>query len=386
MSFPVGEGAMRDLTITQFYHKWEIGKFGIFLDMTLSEFSLQIRVVAKVAAFFFALVIFFYLLIMLLLNSLKSELKQEIALNPVFGSVKAPVFEHAQGNAKYNFELDTIDGKLPIATASARVFFIPEPKSTLAYLTKVDSLATSFGFDTGVTKPLTLNDEWVKYEDARQLLEVNIRSYHFRYRLKPGAELDSILTATPEAKFIGFESSLIEEAREALSSRESYPAHLAAGTTTPVYVRYDAIQDDYVPVKPEEGPQGIRVYFGRVEEDLEIATPERLVTQNYVTIAPLNHYSQVIEAEYLSFAKLDTDPGIYPLITSEEAFAKLKQGAAKTIFVDAGAPAKIRIKELYLAYYDPDSYQPYFQPIYVFLGNHNFLGYLPAIKDEYLVK
>jgi len=377
---------MRVLTIPKFYHNRRLGKFGIFLDMTLSEFSLQIRVVGKVAAFFFALVIFFYLLIVLLLNSLKSELPQQVAYNPVFGSIKSPVFEHALGNAKFNFELDTIDGKLPLSTSSAQVYFIPEPKSTLAYLTKVDGLAVSFGFDTTLTKPQTLNEEWVKYEDERQLLEVNIRSYHFRYKLKPGAELEGIINATPEAKFVGFESSLIEEAREALNSRESYPPHLAAGTATPVYVRYDGVLGEFVPVKPDEGPQGIRVYFGRVEEALEIATPERLVTQNYVTIAPLNHYSQVIEAQYLSFAKLETDPGSYPLLSSEEAFTKLKQGAAKTIYIDDEAPKKIRIKEIYLAYYDPEAYQPYFQPIYVFLGNHNFLGYLPAIKDEYLVK
>lgn len=354
--------------------------------MTLSEFALQIRVVGKVAAFFLALVIFFYLLIMLLLNSLRTEESVKITYNPVFGAVKAPIFEHSLGSANYSFELDTIDGKLPLSTSSARVFFIPEPKSTLAYLTKVDSLAVSFGFDTELTSPLTLNEEWVKYEDSRQLLEVNIRSYHFRYQLKMGPELEAILTATPEANFIGFQSSLTEEAREALSSRESYPPHLAAGTTTPVYVRYDAETEGFIPVKPEEGPQGIRVYFGRVEEDFEIATPERLVTSNYVTIAPLNHYSQVVEAQYLSYEKLDTDPGSYPLLSSEEAFLKLKSGAAKTISLDPEAPAKIRIKEFYLAYYDPETYQPYFQPIYVFLGNHNFMGYLPAIKDEYLLK
>jgi len=354
--------------------------------MTLSEFSLQIRVVGKVAAFFFALVLFFYLLVILLLNSLKSDRPQQISYNPVFGLIKAPFFEHATGNAKYDFGLDTINGKLPMATASAKVYFIPEPKSTLAYLTKVDGLAVSFGFDTTITKPVTLDEEWVKYEDSDQLLEVNIRSYHFRYKLKFGAEFETIINATPEAKFIGFESSLIEEARQALSSRESYPPHLAAGTATPVYVRYDTTEKQFVPVKPENGAQGLRVYFGRVEDDLEIATPERLVTQNYVTIAPLNHYSQVIEAQYLSYTKLETDPGTYPLISSEEAFVKLKQGLAKTIYIDENAPKKILIKELYLAYYDPETYQSYFQPIYVFLGNHNFLGYLPALKDEYLIK
>jgi GTP cyclohydrolase III len=39
---------------------------------------------------------------------------------------------------------------------------------------------------------------------------------------------------------------------------------------------------------------------------------------------------------------------------------------------------------MFLAYLDLDAYAEYVQPVYVFLGNDNFVGYVPAIDDKYL--
>jgi hypothetical protein len=39
---------------------------------------------------------------------------------------------------------------------------------------------------------------------------------------------------------------------------------------------------------------------------------------------------------------------------------------------------------MFLGYYDPDIYQKYLQPVYVFLGNNGFVAYVPAIKEEYV--
>jgi hypothetical protein len=41
---------------------------------------------------------------------------------------------------------------------------------------------------------------------------------------------------------------------------------------------------------------------------------------------------------------------------------------------------------MFLAYYDPDIYQEYLQPVYVFVGEPNFIAYVPAISNEYLAE
>jgi hypothetical protein len=48
--------------------------------------------------------------------------------------------------------------------------------------------------------------------------------------------------------------------------------------------------------------------------------------------------------------------------------------------------ANITIKKMFLAYYDPDEYQPYLQPVYVFVGDNDFVGYVPAVEDALLSK
>lgn len=41
---------------------------------------------------------------------------------------------------------------------------------------------------------------------------------------------------------------------------------------------------------------------------------------------------------------------------------------------------------MFLGYFDPDVYQEYLQPVYVFIGDDDFVSYVPAVSGEYLVE
>ena len=43
----------------------------------------------------------------------------------------------------------------------------------------------------------------------------------------------------------------------------------------------------------------------------------------------------------------------------------------------------IKIRKVYLAYYDAGIYTEFFQPVYVFEGDKNFVGYIPAVVTDY---
>lgn len=354
--------------------------------MTLSEFSLQARIVAKLLLVLLVVFLIIYLLVLVLLNALRKPMAVDLGLNPVFGSISRPIFEEQITTPKLKFALDTIGGDLPETTPSAQVYYVPEPKSTLAYLTRVDNLAKSFDFDTDIYKPQTLNDRWVKYEDASRILEVNIVNYHFKYYLKPGTELQQLVEATPEAKFNLMEDEFVNKARQEMLERDAYPSYLASGTNNPVYQNYDLAKQQFVPYKDQTYPQAIRIDFFRQDEALNIITPKYFNSQNYVILAPLNYYSSIVEMQYLSYDKLNDEPGVYPLLTSKEAFEKLKKGEASVISYTEGSTNNVKIKKIDLGYYDGETYQPYFQPIFVFLGSDNFVAYLPAIRQEYLLK
>jgi len=353
--------------------------------MTLSEMSLQVRIMAKLLAVMVVVLGFFYLLIVLILTAVIKPAEKEVYLNPLYGSIKPPVFEQALSNNNFDYVLDTIDGELPETTRSASVYFIPEPKSTLAYLNKIEGLAQSFAFDTQIYKPQTLSEEWVKYEDQNRILEINIVSFNFRYYYKKTAEFQSIIEATPEAKFTLLEDEFIEKARQELLTRDAYPNYLATGTNNPVYQAYDLAKKEFIAYQEGDNPpQAIRINFFRQEEGMSIFTSTYFDSANYVILSPLSYDNQVVKMQFSSFEKLNDEPGVYPLITSQQAFEKLKKGKASIISLSDKAGKKIKIKKISLGYYDPESYQPYYQPIFVFLGSDNFVAYLPALSDEYL--
>ncbi|NMB69611.1 hypothetical protein GYA27_00185 [candidate division WWE3 bacterium] len=93
----------------------------------------------------------------------------------------------------------------------------------------------------------------------------------------------------------------------------------------------------------------------------------------------------------------------YPIIYPDEAWAEIKK--QNGVIVDVSPkdgntlasyePTKVEtilIKEIYLAYYEPEEYVPYLQPIYVFKGIYNTKGtpggevmlYFPAITKEFV--
>ena len=106
---------------------------------------------------------------------------------------------------------------------------------------------------------------------------------------------------------------------------------------------------------------------------------------HYVIFAPTDSQEVVIRAQVKLYDRSADQIGTYPLRSSEQAFADLKGG--KGLLISAAQPnGEIKIKKVFLAYYDPDIYQEYMQPVYVFLGENKFVAYVPAVTDEYLAR
>jgi enterochelin esterase-like enzyme len=74
------------------------------------------------------------------------------------------------------------------------------------------------------------------------------------------------------------------------------------------------------------------------------------------------------------------------LKTGDQVFQDLQAGRG---FLIQGADALtgktiVNIKKLYLAYLIPGYYTPYIQPVYVFIGEDNFVAYIPAVIDAWV--
>lgn len=353
--------------------------------MTLTELAVSSRIVAKLTLVFAAGSLVFYLLIMIMVQSLTPKRGPAVSLSPSFGKIERPVFEAALEKKSFDFVLDTVDGVLPPATSSAVVYFMPAKQATLLYLTKANALATSFNINTEIYPQQTIDDSWVKFTSPTDELRVNTKYFHFTYNMLASPELQSIVETTPSARFTQLEDRFVQVAKDALTRRDAYTTDLAAGKTNIVYLRYDVLAKKYIPITSDEIPQAVRIDFFRKDESLSVVTASYFTSQNYVILAPLIDQAKVVAMQYKSFDKMDGTTGSYPLISPAQAWEALEKNDVSIVSLQEQASGTIKIKQLFLSYYDPESYQQYFQPIYVFLGDKNFVGYYPAVDPKYFI-
>jgi len=355
--------------------------------MTLSELSYNVRTYGKVAGLFFAIVIVFYALIVFTLSiaSGKPNKPEANGLNPKFGSIQKVVFEEPLQTEKLSFVLDTIDGAYPSATSSASVYYVQLPDITLVYLKRVEQIAINFGFDVEITPYTRIDDAWVKYENDTAILNINTRTFHYYFSLKPANKLQELLSASPSADIATAQDTLTNRATSALSSQDSYPENIATGKKNLVYLRYDYATLSWVPAQDSEVPQAVRVDYFRQDAQLPFVSPKFFSSQNYVVLAPVGPDGETAEMSYKTFTTIDDGGSLYPLISPTEAWNRLESGQVTTVSLAPNYVLPIKIRDFYLAYYDPESYQEYIQPVFVFLGSDNYVGYTSAVRDEYLL-
>jgi hypothetical protein len=329
-------------------------------------------------AFVVLLIVFYLFKLLFLLSSLNQT--QVTYINPIFKQIK-PLYlkKDATTSAGFSFTLDTVEGKPVTATESAQVFLFPPSKFQFDYLPKVYLMAKMLGFDTEVVKHKLVDNEAV-FQDGTQRLAINIDTYNFRYdydfRKDPTLVESATVPDSDNAK---------DTAINFLKSIDKYPDELARGDITFINMFYDKTASSAGVVASPQESNMIEVDFYRQKVgDYLPMSPTYFNSQNYVMIMYGNSGAKVVSAQVKFFETSPTEIGVYPLISGQKAYEMLLAG--KGILVSGGTGKKnISIKTMTLGYFDPDVYQDYFQPIYVFTGDNDFVSYVPAVSGEWLI-
>ena len=128
----------------------------------------------------------------------------------------------------------------------------------------------------------------------------------------------------------------------------------------------------------------IEVDFFRPDIDgYPAVSPKYFNAESYVVMIFDGENYQVIKSQLKFFEKNEQNVGYYPIKTGGQAWQELISGKGY-IVAPGGKSYPIIIKQMFLAYYDPENYQPYLQPVYVFLGENNFVAYVPAVGNDYV--
>ncbi|MBI2641075.1 hypothetical protein HYW87_00565 [Candidatus Roizmanbacteria bacterium] len=351
--------------------------------MTLTELSYYTRKLLPFAILAaLAFLILFYL-VRLFLLLLQEQKPKPLYLNPVFGKIKKVEVEDATSSAGINFVLDTIDGRTSTATGSAKIFFLPASATRFGYREKIYLMATTLGFDTRVTKH-TLAGKEASFIDETRDFTVDITNFNFNYSYQYQKD-PTIFSET----IIPKQKDIEERAINFLTTLNRYPEELAKGKTNVVYFSYNAGANTLRPVQTSKEANVVEVDFYRPDIDavpssFPVVTPQYFTSPHHVIMVFSENSYKVIKAQVKFFEKSDEQIGIYPVKTGDEVWQELTGGKG-IIASNINNLQRVIIKKMFLAYLDSDIYQEYLQPVYVFLGDNDFVGYVSATSNQYLL-
>ena len=93
---------------------------------------------------------------------------------------------------------------------------------------------------------------------------------------------------------------------------------------------------------------------------------------------------QVIAGQFHYFPVDESQSSTYPLKAAQAAWDELNSGGAYVASVGINKDGdNVKIRRIYLGYYDAGTPNEFFQPIVVFEGDRGFIAYLPAVTVEF---
>lgn len=345
--------------------------------MTLTEVSYYFRKTAPMAIFIFIFLIFFYFLINLMWPIIFPPPTRPLITDPVFGKIPPVNFSYKINYpSNVDFILDTIEGEPITATATAKIYYLPSKSPRFGYLQAIYLMAKNLGFDTEKIKH-KIEDKNAIFQDEEKELIVDISNFNFEYKYR--YENNEQLF---QNSIIPNENLIKEQVKEFLRMIGRYPEELAKGRENIIFLAYDSSTKEFNVVKRKEEANAVEIDFYRPDIDgFSTVSPKYFNSQNFVVGVFEEDKFKFIKAQIKFFEKEEEKFGIYPLKTGEEAWRELKEGKANIVFLGERVN-QIMIKKMFLAYYDPDFYQEYLQPVYVFLGDQGFVAYVSAVKSE----
>lgn len=293
-----------------------------------------------------------------------------------FGPLPAIKFPQGQDLPELQITIETPTGTLPEFPTQAKVFFMPRQAATLSSLDNARTKATSLGF---TNEPIQLTSS----------------TYRFNSPSTPSSLEMNIITGEAEASYnlafdpspLGFrppsEPDAIKSAKALLNSAGLLASDLNEGRTSQDFLRSEG--RNLVSAISLSEANLIRVNLFREDIDtIPSITPNPLEANVWVTISgSRERRKNLIALKFKHFPISPDQSHTYPLKTAEDAAGELLNGSAHIANLGLNPDGKITIRDIYLAYYDPDVPSEFYQPIIVFEGDRDFFAYVPAVTSDY---
>ncbi len=359
--------------------------------MTLTELAYYLRRSLPIIVLSLIIIAILYISIQIVI--LTRPISPVVAVptpTPAFGQIPPISVSGASAlpeNMKY--VMNTIEGVPLTATSSAQIYFVPKQTPNLGFREKAGLLAKTLNFDENSTTSRldTENDTYTLVDRTKRLI-VDIDTFNYTY----SQDFDDQTTQYFTNGEIPDEEQIKNRGQEIFRSLNRYPPELAQGIESIRYISYkeasgsaqataDIVQD------PQDANMVAIDVFPPKLNDIETVTEDFVSSPNRVVFIPQKNADDfVVKAQVAIYDRSEDQHSYYPLKSGEQVFSDLH--ARKGFLIQGGdmilGKSLIKINKMYLAYLIPGSYVPYIQPVYVFIGEDNFVAYVPAVLDTWV--
>ena len=293
-----------------------------------------------------------------------------------FGKLTKIPFPETKSDIKLSYVLETPEGDYPKLPAQAKVFFMPKVNPTLLALDFAKEKARALRF-TG--EPQQISDTVYRFANPEvpTTFEINIVTGVFSISYDLIADNSPLSTKPPASEIAA------SQFRAALSAANILPEDLTGPTSNEFFKLSDGTLKSALSLS-EADVTKVNLYRKSYDELPSLTAEPNEGNVWAILSGSTDRNKQIIAAEYHYFPVDESQFSTYPIKTPEAAFGELTSGTA---FISNPGLAKdgetLKIRRIYLAYFDPESPTDFFQPIFVFEGDNGFTAHVPAVTADY---
>lgn len=274
------------------------------------------------------------------------------------------------------YAIETPSGSLPTLPEQTRVYYMPRSQPSLNSVDQSRAIAARLGFNPNSEK---ISETVYEYSHTSKpsTLTMNIiwQTFSIAYNLAADiSPLNSNPPTAPEALAIA--TSLLKRA-------DIFYPQLEEGTSSHEFLQIESQKLVKAISLSEANLTKINIYrksFGTEDNPIPNVTADPNESNVWFI---LSGSKDIIAAEYHFYQVDEETYHTYPLKTAEQALEELQQNKAFIASLGTNPEGNIIIRDIYLAYYDPDLPSQFYQPVIVFEGDGGFVAYVPAVSSLY---
>jgi hypothetical protein len=283
----------------------------------------------------------------------------------------------ATPSVSLKFQLETIEGKVPVASSAGTVYFMPKKAANLLALTKTQNFANQNGFDS---EPYQEKKNIYVFKDSSEPLR-NLRydivtdNFLIRYLWEMNYSVLDEKKFQPEKQVLTYLVNL-------LNNNNLMALDIEHGYQKISYLR--VVNNQFQKADSADSADAMRIDFFRGDiNNLKVYTRNpNEGNVAFILSGSENAKKRILIYQYTYWPIEYITSGTYELKTSQEAWEELQNGKGFIAqYPTQGSTATVR--KVTLGYYDSFEPQNFLQPIFIFEGDYNFIAYVQAISPSW---